>query len=162
MLNLLVCMKRQGISLGKNTVGQPLWLPHWIRQAPLVRSTKMGTGGQTSHHWVTGHRNQGKPESYLGGMSGLKHNTEEWEKCTQSGVTGGGGHPESCVWCINHSTEPTPKRLQPYGNNADRCPPVCALDSLSDTIRSTQIQHAMMIIVLSKNLQTGSGLQWES
>jgi len=57
-------------------------------------------------------------------------------------VTGGGAHPESCVWCINHSTEPTPKRLQHYGNNADRCTPVCAIDSLSDT-RSIQKQHAM-------------------
>lgn len=76
-------------------------------------------------------------------------------------MTGGGGHPESDVWHINHSSETTPERLLPYGDNADRCLPVCALDSLSDTIRSTQIQHAMMIIVLSNKLKTGSGLHFE-
>lgn len=30
-------------------------------------------------------------------------------------------------------------------------------DSLSDTIRTTQMQHAMTIIVLSNDLKTGSG-----
>lgn len=149
MLNLLMSMKRQGISLGKNTEGQPLWLPHWIRQASLERSTKMGTGGQTSpslsHRAQKGRETRVIPwgnewfKAQYRGMREMHSVRSNWRRTSWI----------LCVWCINHSTEPTPKRLQPYGNNGDRCPPVCALDSLSDTIRSTQIQHAMMIIVLS-------------
>jgi len=53
MLNLLMCIRGQGISLGKNTVGQPLWLPHWIRQAPLGKAQSWGQADRLSHHWVT-------------------------------------------------------------------------------------------------------------
>jgi len=39
------------------------------------KSTKLGTGGQTIPS--LSHRKEGKLESYLGGMSGLKQKTEE-------------------------------------------------------------------------------------
>lgn len=79
------------------------------------------------------------------------HNERMPLQCIHSWAMTREGHP---VWCINHSTEPILKKLQPYGDNADRCPPVCAFDSLSDTAKGLQIisiRYTAIIITVHSN-----------